>query len=165
MAEKTELETSLDRMFHGCDLLTKYYYCSFNSFACFYFFVFFLFCFFSCFFFVFFFHFFFLFFFFPFFFFVSFVVVFFFFFFLFLLLLFFSFFFFLFFFFQEKACKVVLKGAMSRHFFCVLIKTLQVPYCLYTLVIYFFEHEMKICDKFSRKDLCKVVFGPKRVRT
>jgi len=79
--------------------------------------------------------------------------------------LFFFCFFFFFFFFQEKACKVVLKGAMSRHFFCVLIKTLQVPYCLYTLVIYFFEHEMKICDKFSRKDLCKVVFGPKRVRT
>jgi len=125
MAEKTELETSLDRMFHGCDLLTKYYYCSFNSFACFYFFVFFLF--FFCF--------------------------------------VFSLFFFFLFFFQEKACKVVLKGAMSRHFFCVLIKTLKVPYCLYTLVIYFFEHEMKICDKFSRKDLCKVVFGPKRVRT
>ena len=69
--------------------------------------------------------------------------------------------FFSFFFFQEIAWKVVLKGAMSRHFFCVLIKTLQIPYCLYMLAIYFFEHEMKICDKFSRKDLCKVVSGPK----
>ena len=91
MAGKTEL----DRIFHRCDLLTEYYYCSFDLFACFHLFFFF-FCFF----------------FFVFFCFVVVVVV-------------------VVFFFREKACKVVLKGAMSQPFFCVLIKTSQIPYCLY----------------------------------
>ena len=38
MAGKTDPENSLDRSFHGCDLLTEYHYCSFDLFACFFFF-------------------------------------------------------------------------------------------------------------------------------
>ena len=37
MAGKTDLENSLDKIFHGCDLVTEYYYCCYDLFACFYF--------------------------------------------------------------------------------------------------------------------------------
>ena len=39
--------------------------------------------------------------------------------------------------------------------------TNTILYRLYLWVIYFFEHEKKICDKFLRKDLSKVDSGPK----
>ena len=39
--------------------------------------------------------------------------------------------------------------------------TNRIPYCLYLWLIYFFKHEMKICDKFLWKDLSKVDSGPR----
>jgi len=41
--------------------------------------------------------------------------------------------------------------------------TNTIPYCLYLRVIYFFEHEKKICDDFFffPKDLSKVDSGSK----
>ena len=55
---------------------------------------------------------------------------------------------------SKRLCHVLLM--FSRQNF-----TKAIPYCLYVLVIYFFEQEKKIYDKFLRKGQSEVDSGPK----